>query len=231
MQPLRPFHILFYESGNPKDTQSIKDEVLDFSESYDAVMRKIIDNSITLNRDTFRLNVATLMPAFGMTRRGLFHGVKVENSIIQDPNQILDDCWTRAKDELQDIKKLLTQNSSYERSRAILEIPRELRNCVVAKAAELFDKLEWTTINDSDVRRVAAGKILFATLPEIALPVDNAEWDKVFRTHSYGRVLSTMIEEINEWERKTKTHLETLDPKLPTTVTSIYNVMAMSARP
>jgi hypothetical protein len=40
-----------------------------------------------------------------------------------------------------------------------------------------------------------------------------------------------MIEEIKEWETNTQTHLETLDPKPPTTVTSVYNVMAMSERP
>lgn len=119
----------------------------------------------------------------------------------------------------------------HDRSRAILELPQKFRDSVVVKASELFDKLEWTTINGSNVGRVGASKILFANLPEIALPVDNAEWDHVFRTHSYGKVLSTMIEEINEWERKSKTHLETLDSKLPTTVTLIYNVMAMSVRP
>ena len=107
----------------------------------------------------------------------------------------------------------------------------EQRNGIVVKVSELFDTLEWTTVNGSDVGRVGASKILFAVLPEIALPVDNAEWDCVFRTHSYDRVLSIMIDEISEWENQSNTHLETLDPHSPTTLTSVYNVMAMAARP
>ena len=227
------FRVLFDKNRNPIDVPRIERLVSDFSESYDKVVKKIIENSIVLSRDTFRFNVATLMPTFRMTRtrRGVFYGVKIENGIIKDPNHVLDSCWTQAKDELQDLKKRVSQNTSNRRSRAILELSPESMSYVVAKASELFDKLEWTTINGIDVGRVAASKILFAVLPEIALPVDNAEWDYVFRTHNYGRVLSTMIDEINEWERQTNTRLETLDAHPPTTLTSIYNVMAMTARP
>ena len=227
--PLRPFHILFDESNNPKNKESIRKEVSCFSKSYDEVLKIIISNS-ELNRDTFKINVATLLPTFGMTRRGLFNGVKIENG-IQDPNNALDTCWVRIKDELQDLKKLVNLTSLSSKSRAIIELSPELKNRFIVKTSELFDKLEWTTINGFDIGRVAASKILFAMLPEFTLPVDNAEWDKVFRTHSYGRVLSTMTEEINEWEKETKTHLDALDSQLSTTVTSVYNVIAMSVRP
>jgi hypothetical protein len=107
----------------------------------------------------------------------------------------------------------------------------ETRKLIVARVSDLFDKLEWTTVKGHDIGRVGASKILFAVLPEITLPVDNAEWDYVFRTHSYGRVLSIMIDEISEWEKQSKTHLESLDPNPSTTLTSVYNVMAMEARP
>ena len=223
------FKVLFHKNGSPIDTPRIKLLVSEFSESYDKVVNKIIADSITLNRDTFRSNVATLMPPFKMTRRGAFRGLKIVDGAIRDPNRALDICWTQVNGELQDLKKHISENTS-DRSRAILELSPESRNYVIGKVSELFEKLKWTSVNDSDVGRVGASKILFAVLPEIALPVDNAEWDYVFRTDNYGRVLSTMIDEINEWEAKSQTPFESLDSP-PTTIPSIYNVMAMAARP
>jgi hypothetical protein len=110
-------------------------------------------------------------------------------------------------------------------------LSEKLRNLVFSKTAELFDKLEWTKTEGIDIGRVGASKILFAVFPEIALPVDNAEWDDVFRTHNYGKVLSLMADEIKEWENKTGNHLETLDLNPCATLPSVYNVMAMRARP
>jgi len=227
---MESFKVLFHKNGSPIDAQRIKRLVSEFSESYDQVVKKIITDSTTVNRDTFRFNVATLMPPFGMTRRGAFHGLKIVEGTIRDPNRVLDICWTQVNGELQDLKKYIDENTSGRRSRALLELSPESRNYVVGKVSELFEKLKWTSVNDSDVGRVGASKILFAVLPEIALPVDNAEWDDVFRTDNYGRVLSTMINEIHEWETKSQTSFESLDSP-PTTIPSIYNVMAMAARP
>ena len=225
------FRILFHKNGSPIDVARIKLLVSEFSESYDKVVKKIIADSTTLNRDTFRSNVATLMPPFRMTRnpKYVFHGVKIQGGTVLDPKHALDICWAEVNGELQDLKKHISDNTS-DRSRAILELSPESRNYVIGKVSELFEKLKWTSVNDSDVGRVGASKILFAVLPEIALPVDNAEWDYVFRTDNYGRVLSTMINEINEWEAKSQTPFESLDSP-PTTIPSIYNVMTMDARP
>jgi hypothetical protein len=110
-------------------------------------------------------------------------------------------------------------------------LSKDSRNYVVAKTSDLFDKLEWTAIEGSDIGRVGASKILFAVFPEMALPIDNAGWDHVFRTHNYGKVLSIMIDEINEWEKISKTHLETLDSNPMAMLPSVYNVIAMAARP
>jgi len=223
------FRVLFHKNGSPIDVSGIKLLVSEFSESYDKVVKKIIADSTTLNRDTFRSNVATLMPSFRMTRRGAFHGLKIVDGAIRDPNCALGICWTQINGEMQDLKKHISENTS-DRSRAILELSPESLNYVIGKVSELFEKLKWTSVNDSDVGRVGASKILFAVLPEIALPVDNAEWDYVFRTDNYGRVLSTMINEINDWEAKSQTPLESLGSP-PTTIPSIYNVMAMAVRP
>jgi hypothetical protein len=225
------YKVLFDENRNPIDVARINRLVADFSESYAKVVREIIGNSVTLKRETFRQNVATLLPPFGMTRVGVFHGLKIEKGIIKDPNRVLDICWIEAKNELLDLKSSLSQQFSHQRSRAILELSPETRKEIVAEVSELFDKLEWITVNGSNIGPVGASKILFAVLPEIALPVDKAEWNYVFRTHSYGKLLFIMIDEISEWEQQSKpTHLETLDPNPLTTLTSVYNVMAMEAR-
>ncbi len=94
-------------------------------------------------------------------------------------------------------------------------------------------------MEDSQVTPVAASKVLFATLSEIALPVDNLEWDQVFRVEKkqrekaggYAKILSTMIREIKEWENKSERQLEELSLEQTTTFPAIYNILAMSVRP
>jgi len=228
---MNQFKVLFDRNGSPLDIDYIKQKVLEFSESYETVVKEIITNSVTLNRDTFRSNIATLMPPFRMTRnpKYAFYGVKIQGGIVSDPKRALDICWKQARNELKHLKKHISQNTS-ERSRAVLELSPELRNYVIGKVSEVFVKLKWTSVEDSDIGPVGASKVLFAVLPEIALPVDNAEWDAVFRTCNYGKVLLTMIDEVNEWEVESRTRFESLDSP-PTTVPSIYNVMAMEARP
>jgi len=223
------FKVLFHKNGSPVESQRIRRLVSEFSESYDQVVRNIITNSETMNKDTFRYNVATLMPPFLMTRRGAFHGLKIVDGVIRDPKRVLDVCWTQVDSELQNLKKHISENTSGRRSRAVLELSPETRNYITGKISELFEKLKWTSVKGSDIGRVGASKILFAVLPEIALPVDNDEWKYVFRTDCYGKVLSIMIDEVNEWEAKSQTPFESLGSP-PTTIPSIYNVMAMDAR-
>ena len=159
------------------------------------------------------------MPSFGMTRRGVFHG-------INQKSHVLDVCWAQFGREFEDLRIKINKISSH-RSRAILELPTD----IFVVTSDLFDRLEWTEIKGSDIGRVGASKILFAIFPEIALPVDNSEWDNVFRTHDYRKILQLMTDEIRLWENKSKMNLETLDPNPPTTLPSIYNVMAMDERP
>jgi len=211
--------ILFNKDGNPKTAKMIQEKLSVFSESYHKVTKKIIELSLNLNEESFRENIATLMPSFGMTRRGVFHG-------INSKSHVLDVCWTQFGKEFEDLKIKINKNSSH-RSRAILELPMD----IFGVTSDLFDRLEWTEIKGSYIGRVGASKILFAIFPEIALPVDNSEWDNVFRTHDYRKILQLMTDEIRLWENKSKMNLETLDPNPPTTLPSVYNVMAMDARP
>lgn len=167
-----------------------------------------------------------LMKSFKMTRRGAFHGISND----RDTDDIIDACWKQVGDELKKLKEYLKENCHAKRSRILVELSSESRNYVIQKINELFRKLTAVKVLTGRVTPVGASKVLFAVLPEIALPVDTSEWKHVFRTENYGEILTTMANEIKEWEKLTKKKLENLD-KHPTTLPAIYNIMAMAARP
>lgn len=226
----KPFRILFYENGDPMDPERIRRFVDTFSERYREVVQEIIEKSETLNEEIFKFNIATLMPSFKMTRRGIFHGLRIDKKgITNDPNGVVDLCWQRIGDKLLDLKKYIDEKVRGPRSRVLANLSSTSKDYVIQKTSELFRELLEVTVKRSEMSRVGASKVLFAVIPEIALPVDTSKWKYVFKTKQYGRVLSTMVKEINEWEKKTGTHLDTLDS--PATLPSIYNVMAMAARP
>jgi len=78
---------------------------------------------------------------------------------------------------------------------------------------------------------VGTSKVFFAVLPEISLPVDTTQWRKVFKTNDYGDIITLMADEIMAWEAQTGYSLDSCDPSPDSTLPSIYNVMAMKARP
>ena len=79
---------------------------------------------------------------------------------------------------------------------------------------------------------VGASKILFSVFPEIVLPIDNSQWLNVFKTVDIGDVIKGMVSDIKHWERVTGKKLNESDPQNRlTTLPSVYNVMAMAARP
>jgi hypothetical protein len=79
---------------------------------------------------------------------------------------------------------------------------------------------------------VGASKVLFSVFPEIALPTDNAEWRLVFKTVDLGDVIRRMVLDIQKWEGVTGRQLNELDDSNRlTTLPSVYNIMAMYARP
>jgi hypothetical protein len=64
------------------------------------------------------------------------------------------------------------------------------------------------------------------------LPVDNNQWLKVFKTVDIGDVINRMAIDIQEWENITQHRLNEIDhSRMLTTLPSVYNVMAMDARP
>jgi hypothetical protein len=226
------YKVLFYDDGDPFDYRAIKRFLFAFSPDYTATVQTIIPNSERMSEGAFRFNIARLMPTFGMTRQGAFQGLKLQkNGVISDPRHVIDSCWRAVGEDIRSIKAIMEQNSKAQRSRIIAELSQGSRDYVIKETSRLFDVLSKIQVKDSFIGRVGASKVLFSVLPEVALPVDNAEWDDLFETDSYGQILRTMSTEIKEWEQKTGRNLEKSDAHKFTTLPSIYNVMAMSARP
>jgi len=214
----------------PIDSRCIERFVKAFPKGYRTVVEKIIANSETLNPQTFEQNLKILMPSFKMTRAGIFHGSKTEDD--KSPTgfaKIAELCWIQVGEDFKSLKNIAT-NVTIERSRIVADLPPGSIKQVIAMCSDIFEKLLKVHIGDNYIRPVGATKVLFAAFPEIALPVDNLEWKHLFKTSKYRVVLSTMVEEIRKWETlMSPTRLGSLSPT-PTTLSSIYNILAMAAR-
>jgi len=226
----RPFKILFYEKDEtPLDLRCIERFIKAFPKSYQNVVERIIMKSERLDKRTFGYNLAELLPSFKMTRAGAFHGLRKKGK-LSDPNNVISLCWDQIGEELQELKGYIKANASCTRSRIIADLSPKSRDHVIEVTTKLFEKLNNVCVRSSRVGRVGATKVLFAALPEIALPVDNLEWKQVFKTDKYNVILSTMANEIIAWEKRVHKPLETLSPRAATTLPAIYNILAMAAR-
>lgn len=224
--------ILFDKTtGSPYEPQSITDDINDFGRSYSKTVKAVIDRTRKdLTRDIFIVNVAQLMANFKMTRRGPFHGVKYTRGHIQDPNRKVSACWSAIGSSVVGLRNILLQHSNVVRSRLIVDIPDSLKRKVVSDLKQMFNLLLPECMGEITNGRVAASKILFAVLPELALPVDTAMWKKLFKTTDYGNIIALMVAEIMAWESQTGEKLDTCDTSGNSTLPAIYNVMAMKAR-
>jgi hypothetical protein len=158
-----------------------------------------------------------------MTRSGPFH--------VSSLNENLRRCWDKVGTNLLEINKSVL-NSGLSRDRYLLELNEKDREELILKIWSLTKKLLPITMSKSSYGLVGASKILFSVLPEIVLPVDNTEWLQVFKTVDLGDVLRYMVSDIQQWEGITGKRLNELDDKNRlTTLPSVYNVMAMAARP
>jgi hypothetical protein len=158
-----------------------------------------------------------------MTRRGPFHE--------KDRDKNLRRCWAKVGTNLLEINKSVL-NSGLSRDRYLLELNEKDREELILEIWSLTKKLLPITMSKSSYGLVGASKILFSVLPEIVLPVDNAEWMQVFKTVDLGDVLRYMVSDIQQWESQTGKRLNEMDQsKRLTTLPSVYNVMAMYARP
>jgi len=221
---MSPNEILFDKNNLAISSDDISDKITAFGDSYNDAVREIINNSKVLdnNGEVFIKCASRILSNFGMTRSGAFHGKM---------NEVLHNCWNAIGANLIEINNSVLK-SGLSRDRYILEISELEREKVIAKIWLITKKLLPFTMGDYSYGLVGASKILFSVFPEIVLPVDNTQWLRVFKTVDIGDVLHRMVIDIQKWEGMTGRQLNVLDPsKRLTTLPSIYNVMAMLARP
>ena len=224
-------HILFNKKGYPIKPDLIRKAIREFGFGYNETVRKVIvksDNGV--NHQIFCRNVAILMPNFKMTRSGPFKGIRYVDGKVIDPNKQITACWKEIGECIIKLSDFLKEKGFGSRARILVEMADSEREEVVSALWEMFKKLIPLCIGKTTLGLVAASKVLFAVFPEVAQPIDNAQWRTVFRTIDYGDIVLRMAAEITEWEERSGIKLESCDPNTITTLPSIYNVMAMKAR-
>lgn len=215
--------VMMDEEGRVYSPDDVRELITAFRESYTDATKEIIVKSQTLDQDgkKFIECASLILINFGMTRSGTFHG---------DNTEILQKCWEVVGIDLLKINKSV-RKSGLLRDRYIVEISESKREALADEIWRLTKKLLPYTRGETSNGLVGASKILFSVLPEIVLPVDNAEWQHVFQTVDLGDVLRTMVQDIQEWEAIQGIQLTALDKNNRlTTLPAVYNVLAMEAR-
>ena len=226
-------NLLFNQEGRAITSDEIREKIAMFGFGYKEATQEIIQNSKVLDKDgeVFVRCTARILSSFGMTRSGPFNGVKMAENGNVNGKQILLECWNRIGDSLIEIRKSIP-NSGYSRDRYLLELSKPERERLLEEIWLITKRLLPFTMGETSYGLVGASKMLFAVLPEIVLPVDNNQWLKVFKTVDIGDVINCMAIDIQEWENITQHRLNEMDhSRMLTTLPSVYNVMAMDARP
>lgn len=223
---------ILFKDNEPISTEEISNCIKKFGNSYNKAVTKIIreTDSLDLNMDIFTKNSAGLLNSFKMARSGPFKGIGVYDEKVIGPVHRLYDCWDAISEDLLLVRNFLNEQNLKPRSRALILLDIDSRKKVVFHVWNAFKKLLPITMGKTSYGLVGASKILFSVLPEIALPVDNAEWVTVFKTVDYGDVINLMADEIKAWEKQTEKELQASDENKYTTLPAVYNVMAMKAK-
>jgi len=224
-------NILYSVAGDAITPDEIYEKIACFG--YNDAVAQIIQNSKILdkNGEVFVKCAAVILSNFGMTRSGPFRGVRITESGNVNHKEILLNCWCEIGDHLIEIHDAALK-SGCSRDRYLLELSQSKREELIAEIWLITKKLLPFTMGKTSYGLVGASKLLFAVLPEIVLPVDNSQWLNVFKTVDLGDIINQMVFDIEHWEKDTRQKLNEIDysNKL-TTLPSVYNVMAMAARP
>jgi hypothetical protein len=232
---VRP-NILFDRTGSAATPEAVSERIAGFADSYKEAMHDTIQNSRVLDRNgrVFVECAARLLSSFKMTRSGPFRGVGIAQDGRVELEEILQDCWNGIGRHLIEIKGSIREGieAGYSRDRYLLQLSEPERQNLIAEIWSMTKELLPFTMGETSYGLVGASKILFAVLPEIVLPLDNSQWLKVFKTVDLGDVIRWMVSDIRLWEMTTHRNLNEMDSSNRlTTLPSVYNVMAMDARP
>jgi len=225
------YKILFNDK-EPISPEEISNCIEKFGGSYKKAVTKIIrkTDSLDLNIDVFIKNSASLLNSFKMARSGPFKGIGVYNEKVVGPVAKLQACWDSINEDLLFLRNFLNEQNLKPRSRALILLDTDSKEKVISHIWNAFKKLLPITMGKTSYGLVGASKILFSVLPEIALPVDNAQWVTVFKTVDYGDVINLMADEIKAWEEQIEKELQACDENKYMTLPTVYNVMAMKAK-
>jgi len=225
------YNILFDIKGNPVAPNKISKKIDGFG--YNLATYQIIQDSKKLDGrgEVFLKCAARILSNFGMTRSGPFKGVEIDSNGNVNGKEILLKCWNVIGNHLIEIRNSIP-DSGYLRDRYLLELDEVEREGLTSRIWSVTKKLLPFTMGKTSYGLVGASKILFSVLPEIVLPIDNRQWLNVFKTVDIGDVINEMVSDIQRWEQATGKRLNEMDTqKKLTTLPSVYNVMAMDARP
>ncbi len=217
---------VLFDADIVKSPEDVQIEIARFKNSYINATHKIIQASreVDLDEEVFVEGASLILSSFGMTRSGPFK--KGENQ-----TDALINCWNEVGGHLIEIKNSILK-SGCSRDRLLLELGQQQLEELIVKIWIVMKKLLPFTMGKTTYGLVGASKILFAVLPEIVLPIDNSQWLHVFKTVDIGDVIKWMAFDIERWESATKVNLNEMDDtKRLSTLPSVYNVMAMAARP
>jgi len=226
-------NILFDSEGNALSPDKIYDKIINFPNRYKEAVKKTIQDSAVLdsNGEVFVNCTARILVNFKMTRTGPFKGIRITKNGNVIGEELLHKCWDRIKDGALEINNSVLQ-SGFSRDRYLLALSSSQCEELVQQIWFMTKQLLPFTMGETSYGLVGASKILFAVLPEIVLPVDNNQWLKVFKTVDLGDIINRMVCDIKEWEEKAHERLNEMDrSKRLTTLPSVYNVIAMDARP
>jgi len=224
--PMRKELILFENIGLPRSPELVRSEIARFKNDYINTTCDLIRNSLILDEDgePFFTNCSLILSKFGMTRNGPFSDKETTTATLRS-------CWEKTRESLIRIKQIIIQ-SGHSRDRVLLEMEHTNLESLIDDIWDVMKRMLPFTMGETTFGLVGASKLLFAVFPEIVLPIDNAQWLKVFKTVDIGDVIRWMASDIRQWENLTGEKLNEIDPSgRLSTLPAVYNVMAMAARP
>ncbi len=217
-------NILFTPEGKARTPDEIRGKVVYFK--YKDATHRIIQESKELDRkgDMFIKCASFILSNFGMTRGGRFKTGEKQKEILLS-------CWNEVGGSLIRIHNSVIE-SGLSRDRFLVELSEEKLEELIAEIWLITKRILPFTMGKTSYGLVGASKILFAVLPEIVLPIDNKQWLHVFKTVDIGDIIKRMVVDFKDWESVTGEKLNEMDDsKILITLPSVYNVMAMAARP
>jgi hypothetical protein len=195
---------------------------------YSQAVQEITESTDKLiDFDIFSMNAAKIMAASKMNQRGPFQGILIIRDKIYDPEGVLSEIWDSICKPACELKTILINSQKQNRQRLLVDLTENKFENVADNLWKIFKRLIPFCMGVDTLGLTAASKLLFSVFPEIALPVEKVQWQKLFQTIDFADVLRLIRKEISEWERSSRHGLTECDSSHSTTLPEIYNAVAL----